>query len=258
MLPAGGAFRYAPPTVRWLSSNPEKRSTERALLGYSPLWIAVISYVMFGGAFRHWGDAEHLLLGVGLALPPWLLMLRSRHARRAIGLITLYSFVQCWFGSKLFFESFGMEYHFHVSARFTWNGTPAFLYFLTVAYFCTYYTALVILWRAFRTRYPAAPRPLRLLVRALLSYAVAFAETATMANHALADYFSYRDPGWVMRYGSICYGTIFFITLPQFYDLDEHADTGESAWRLTRDALAYNLLILICYEGYAWLIARVT
>jgi cycloeucalenol cycloisomerase len=148
-----------------------------------------------------------------------------------------------------------MEYHFHVSPRFVWKGTPAFLYFVTVAYFCTYYTAMVMLWRVFRRRFPRAGVA-GVLVRALLSYAVAFAETAFMANETLKSYFSYGDPRWVMIWGSLCYGTIFFVTLPSFARLDEERPTGETTFDLVRHCLACNMLILMCYELYGFLIRR--
>jgi hypothetical protein len=42
------------------------------------------------------------------------------------------------------------------------------------------------------------------------------------------------------------------VTLAQFCNLKP----DDPWWPLVRDTLAYNLLILICYEGYAVLIAR--
>jgi cycloeucalenol cycloisomerase len=224
--------------------------TERLLVAYSPVWIGVMAYVMFSGIFKQWGDATHLVFGLALALPVWLIAIGDAHAKRFVALITLYSFIQCYFGSKLFFESFGMQYHFHVTPKWTWNGTPAFLYFVTVAYFSTYYVALVLCWRFIEKRVPSVAG--RLVFRALLSYAIAFAETATMTHKVLADYFTYRDNRWVMLYGSICYGTIFFITLPQFYKVK----ADDKWWPLVRDTLAYNLLILICYELYAFAISK--
>jgi hypothetical protein len=76
-----------------------------------------------------------------------------------------------------------------------------------------------------------------------------------MANETLKQYFSYRDPRFVMIYGSLAYGTIFFITLPLFHDLDEPGarplPTRKAVWHL----LALNMLCLIAYEVYraAWI-----
>jgi hypothetical protein len=239
--------------VRWLSANPDKRRTELALLAYSPVWMGVVTAIMFGVDLSRWGDLEHLALGFGLALPPWVIGLRGRgYARRFILIVTLHSFIQNYFGSRMFFDVFGMEYHFRVSAPWIWNGTPAFLYLLTVAYFATYYVLLGIGWRAFRSRFPGAGPTVRVLVRGLLCYAVAFAETATMANETLSAYFRYRDAGWVMRWGSIGYGILFFVTLPQLADLDEEGPSAQPWPRLVRDALAANLIVLILYELYGF------
>ncbi len=164
--------------------------------------------------------------------------------------VTIHAFVGCWFGSKLFFESFGMEYHFRVSPRWVWNGTPAFLYFMTVAYFATYYLVMGLGWRAFRRRWPRAPRRVGLLVRALLCYAMAFAETATMAVEVLRPWFSYRDPRWVMWWGSFCYGTLYFVTLPQLTELDEEAPTPIPWTQLVTFALGQHMIVLVCYEVY--------
>ena len=48
-------------------------------------------------------------------------------------------------------------------------------------------------------------------------------------------------------------GTIFFITLPQFYKVK----ADDKWWPLVRDTLAYNLLILICYDVYAYVISKI-
>ncbi|HZS41404.1 MAG TPA: hypothetical protein VFF06_31460 [Polyangia bacterium] len=232
-----------------LSPNREKRRVEIAVLIYSPLWMAAIALVQHGHWFLRWGDGVHLAFGLALAAPLWLLAFASPHGARFIALITLLSFLQNYFGASLFFDAFGMEYHFPV--RWILQRTPVFLYLVTVSYFATYYVALTIAWRALRTRFPNAPRAATVIARAILSYAVAFAETFAMANDSLRDYFSYRNPHAVMWFGSICYGTVFFLTLPLFYDLDEDPALApvplrRSIW----DLLALNMLILICYQLY--------
>ena len=238
--------------MAFFSRDPEKRRVELLVLAYSPLWMVAIALVQYGRWFTRWGDAGHLAFGVALALPVWLLALASAHGARFALLITLMSLIQNYFGAQLFFDAFGMQYHFPV--HWIVRGTPLFLYAVTVAYFATYYVVLTVAWRAVQSRFPS--RIARVAFRALLSYAVAFAETFCMANKSLQAYFSYRDPRAVMWFGSIAYGTLFFITLPLFYDLDERAPapTRRAIW----DCLALNMLVLICYElysaGYARLI----
>jgi hypothetical protein len=235
---------------------------ERFVLLYSPLWILAVGGVEFAGVLDHWGDAQHLAFGVALALPiflaPLLLEretpLLRRYALRFSALVTLFTGLQCYFGSWLFFSAFGMQYHFHVT--WIWNGTPLFLYFMTVAYFSTYFVALQIAWRAFGAR--ASSRPVRWAIRALLCYAVAFAETATMATPRMAAFFSYHDPRFVMLYGSICYGTVFFVALPLFTQLDEEGPSAPPLSRLAWDLCAINMILLVCYEFYGWVLGRLS
>ncbi len=247
--------------MRWLSANPEKRRHEIFILVYSPIWIGVIAAAQLLRFFTTWGDWGHLLFGAGLALPVCaapLFVARDRpfarrHATRYALLIALMSILQCYFGSSLFFDAFGMQYHFHT--RWILNGTPLFLYLITIAYFATYYVLMSIAWRALRTRFPSAPPIAVWGARAILSYTIAFMETFTMATDALKDYFSYQHPRAVMGIGSIAYGTLFFLSLPLFYELDEKPiqnqnETAPPLRRLVWDSLAINMLILICYEFY--------
>lgn len=238
-----------------LASRADKRFTEVFVLVYTPLWIAAVVWAMTSGVLRTWGDVEHLAFGAALALPLFVAPLVpragaprivDRHAFRFVVLIAIFTVLQCWFGSALFFDVFGMEYHFHTSV--VWNGTPAFLYAMTLAYFATYYVAQITLWRAIRRR---TSSPLAILLsRALLAYATAVAETAGMANDLLAEWFSYRDRTFVMWFGSIAYGAIFFVTLPLFYDLDERAEADPPLSRATMHLFALTMVCLVVYAVY--------
>ena len=143
-----------------LSENPAKRQAERWLLTYSPLWIAVMAVVTLTRCFKAWGDAGHMLLGVALCLPLWIVPLlierdrplRERYLAKAMVYITLLSLVQNLYGARLFFEGLGMQYHFNV--HIVWNGTPLFLYLVTVAYFSTYYVAQQVALRGILRRWP--------------------------------------------------------------------------------------------------------
>jgi hypothetical protein len=216
--------------------------TERLILLYSPIWMAVVSTAIFSGRVGIWGESQLEALGIGLSLPVWALALEGPWGARYALLITLFSFVQNWFGTWLFFDVFGMQYHFHATR--IWNGSPAFLYFLTIPYFATYYVVLSIAWRAIRKHFPSPAA--RWLSRALLSYAIAFAETASMATERTRACFSYANPAWVMKWGSIAYGIVFFVSLPLFYELDEKQPIRS----LVRDALAANMVALIAYVAY--------
>lgn len=254
--------------MRWLSSNPSKRWTERFMLAYSPFWIAVIGLCEVTHVFARWGDVGHLALGLALALPVWLvplawpgdadraLPLASRHVVRFNLFIAVWTFLQVYFGSDLFFDFLGMEYHFPV--HWVLHRTPIFLYFVTIAYFSTYYTVLQIVWRGFRTRFPSASPAVQFAVLAILGYAIAFCETSGMATDAMRNYFLYRDKTFTLVYGSLCYGTIFVVSLPLVYRLDEQAqpDGRRTLFSLTWDACAANTVVLIFYAAYAGLIHR--
>lgn len=233
-----------------------KQRTDLFFLAYSPLWMLLIFLVQQGGRIGRWGEAEHMLLGVGLALPIWLwpllgerdLPLAERHATKAVLFLTALSFVQCYFGSEFFFQALGMEYHFHVGLQL--NGTPLFLYPLTVAYFATYFALMRLAVRAFDRRFPRAPHPARVALCALLSYAMAFGETLFMANERLRPYFSYADKHLALCYGSFCYGTLFFVALPLYCRIDRDPERPTPLARVFWDVMGANMLVLVLYQVY--------
>ena len=145
------------------SAGPSSSYSPTARSGSASSRVCEITHV-----FARWGDVGHLALGLAMALPIWLVPLAwpgaadrglpftSRHIVRFNFFIFVWSFLQVWFGSDLFFDFLGMEYHFPV--HWTAHRTPVFLYFITIAYFSTYYTVMQIVWRAFRTRFPGSAR----------------------------------------------------------------------------------------------------
>jgi len=235
-----------------LSPHPDRRRVERWVLIYSPLWMACVSFAIFSGRLAHFSDAGYLALGIGLALPIWLPAIQSRHAFRFALWITLLSFIQNYFGSALFFDRLGMEYHF--PTRFILNRVPLFLYFLTIAYFATYYVILSVALRALRRAFPSLPRAALWVCRALLCYAVAFGESFFMANDRLKPLFLYRDKQFTLLWGSLCYATLFLCTLPLYESLDE--TDNPTTPQMIKDLFAANLLSLILYEVYSFLIQR--
>jgi hypothetical protein len=67
-------FASPPPRSR-VSLLPSQRYVERLYLSFSPVWMAIIAYCMLTHCFARWGDVGHLLLGLALSLPLWLLPL---------------------------------------------------------------------------------------------------------------------------------------------------------------------------------------
>jgi cycloeucalenol cycloisomerase len=239
---------------------PSQRYVERLYLSFSPLWMAVIAYCMLTHCFARWGDLGHLLLGFALSLPLWILpLLRPpedevgqplwlRHSFKANLFIALMSFVQCYFGSAMFFDGLGMEYHF--PTQLLWNRTPLFLYFVTVAYFSTYYALMRLGLRLFLARVPNASATTVWAMIALLSYSMAFGETFFMASESLRSFFSYANRHKALLVGSICYGTLFLVSLPVFLRLDADPRAPTPTSRLFWQTMGANLVILCAYEVY--------
>jgi hypothetical protein len=87
---------------------------------------------------------------------------------------------------------------------------------------------------------------------------VAFCETSGMATQVMREYFLYRDKRFTLLYGSLFYGTIFVVSLPLVYRLDEERqpDGRNSLRSLFCDACAANTVGLIFYAVYAALVTR--
>lgn len=235
----------------WLAAGPAKRAMEQRILVWSVVWIGAVIVLITTRVFSRWGDVGHLGIGLGMALPLWILPfcverdrpIFERHATRFTLWVGLFSLLQCYFGSWLFFDVLGMEYHFPV----TWivNRTPAFLYLMTVAYFSTYYVVMSILWRA------TGKNPFALVV---LGFAMAFAETFSMANPMLREWFLYRDKTFALTWGSVAYGTIFVLSLPFVFRLDE--DKRPLLRSLVIEVMGVTMLSLCFYEVYAVALRR--
>jgi hypothetical protein len=251
----------APMTTTWLAADLEKRWMERFVLRYSLVWIGVVTALITTHAFARFGDAGHLAIGLGLSAPLWVVPLFAgppsererpffeRHSTRFNLWIGLFSLLQVYFGSGLFFDVLGMEYHFPV--RLVLNRTPVFLYFLTITYFSTYYVVMSVIWRAFLSLRPNAPHLLRFAVLCVIGFAVAFAETSSMATPLMRDYFLYRDKRFALEFGSMVYGSIFVLSLPFVFRLDEDATRPKPRLSaLAFEVLAVNMLALIAYEGW--------
>lgn len=245
--------------------EPAARANMKFVIVYSVLWIAAIAALMLTRRLTRWGDWEHFAFGAVLALPAWIYPFTSpaaradgdrslpmRYATHFAVAIALTTLLQTYFGSALFFDRLGMQYHFHT--QWVLNGTPVFLYLVTIAYFTMYYSLLVASDRLIGRHVRG---PARWIARFALCYAVAFGETYFMASELISDFFSYREKRYALLIGSIAYGFLFFVTLPIFVRLAETPAQERQPLRLlVRDVLAANMLSLVGYDVFAFLTGR--
>ena len=254
MLPRAAELRSDVPMFL-LSADPARRRTEFLLLAYSPVWIVAVAAVQLGGLLPRWGDAEYLLFGLGCALPAWLVPLAgptpserarpiaSRLSTKAAVYLFVTMFLQMALGSHLFFRVFGLTYEFPVTLDLA--GSALFLYPLTIAYFSTYYTVLSILERTLVERFDLDKRG-TLVVRAVLSYATAFAETAVMCNRFMEGFFTYTRRVEMMWLGSIAYGAVFFCTLGSYRRIGTETPLARVLiWALRDNAIALVVYALL-------------
>jgi cycloeucalenol cycloisomerase len=262
--------------TRWWSANPDKAWVERFVLLYTPAWILAVAAVMLGGWVHDFGDRGFLGFSMAVAAPavvgPALLHRRFGDGRpwwRAYWVkLNVWSAILVaggtYFGTHYFFDLMGMQYGFDVTWTFespvvgrSAGTVPAFMYPLTHAYFMSYFVGMVVVYRWARTRFGLGPLARGAVVLAL-AYAIAFAETFTMANPLMADAFAYADRERMLMFGSLGYAVYFVVGLPMLYRIDEPAPGDPRPdWPLRRvalHALAAYMLVLCGLELWAQLV----
>ncbi len=248
------------------SSNPDKAWAERFLLVTSPLWIVAVAVVVVSGVLRGWNDAHYLVFSCACAAPAALgpalvrdrsgLPLAQRYWFKLNVWVAIVVAFGTYFGTAYFFDLMGMRYAFPSDWTLQSNivgqsgqRVPVFMYPLTHAYFMTYFTVLVVADRTLRAR--LRPGPLgRALIIAVLSYALAFAETFFMATELMRDLFAYEQQQRMLAVGSIGYAAYFVIGLPMVRRIDEGAERW-SLGRVVLEALATCMAIMVLLELWA-------
>ena len=242
-----------------LSANPGKQAAERFVLGYTPVWAALVGAAMISGAARKWGDGLLLILGVGLWAPlairpliwPSLEERRTTwHRRYAVKIqawMLVFAFLGNWFGTRYFYEVLDMHYGFN--STLNPNHVPLFLYFLTVTYFSTY-SVVANIGRRFLVRWVPP-----WFAWALIAVTLAALETASNANPFMAGAFCYGRLGFALWFGTLLYGTWFLIAAPLWFPIDESPGI-DTPWRtVLGSVLAAFMLILVAMELFEQAIA---
>jgi cycloeucalenol cycloisomerase len=255
-------------TPAWLSSNPDKAWSERAVLLGSIAWMAAVALSILTGWLTSWGELGYLAFSTGCMATVTLAPLAVAHRRGRAGAVSyllklnLFVAVLVFFGTYVgthyFFDLMGMRYAF--PTRFVFEAelvgksgmhVPVFMYPLTQAYFMTYFTGLVIAERILRARLSPGRVGSALIVVGV-SYVVAFAETFFMATDWMRDLFWYEKRGKMLALGSVGYALYFIVGLPLIRDLDER--TTEAKWshrRVLIVALAASMVIFFGLEAWA-------
>ncbi len=255
------------------SPLPAKAYTERLFLLYTPIWTGLMAVVILFGLYRSFQDMGYLVLGLVVMLPLWLWPLfRPPESERGLPLsrrtsfrLNVFLFILSWVGnyafSEFFFDLLGMRYFWPT----TWNldsallgrgngKVPFALYLLTHAYFATYHGVMQLVWRWSKRRF-ALGLVGNVVVVCVLSYAMAFAETASMATDAIKDVFEYTDKRAMLLYGSIFYGVLFVFSLPVFARIDETPDElARPLWDVALRALGVCMAVFLVLDGWALLI----
>ncbi len=246
--------------LRFFSTNPGKRATERRWLLYTPVWALVCGVIMAGGFAHNWGDLELMTLGVGLAVGALAAPLvrrvpeeRDRPIWRLAGFKLGLSVVGFAFGlnytqTPFFWDVLHMHYGF--PARITIRNNPVFLYFLTVPYFATYAVLCLGTYRLVVSR--VGSRLARVLLAAIAPFGVAALETFINANPWTRSLFCYDDMVLMAWFGTFAYGTAFCLALPVWIHIDEKPDRETSvgsvvAW--VAAALYADLILLDLYRA---------
>lgn len=257
-----------PAASPWLSDNPGKAHAERFFLLYTPVWIAAIALIQITGVMMRFGDAGYLLFSSALCVPLAIPVLRphalerhrawhERYAFKFLVWMWVFGWVGNYFFSHYFFDILGMRYAFpidvNLDAAIAGEGrgqVPFIMFLLTLVYFCTYHTLMTVVLR--RIRRALQPNTLALaLIILVLSYGVAFAETFTMANPILEDFFWYEDRDRMLAFGSIFYACYFIVSLPMVYRLDEDPAQPWPLSKVLLEVLAASMLVFIILDAWA-------
>ena len=247
----------------WLSPNPAKAAVERWYLVFTPVWAVIVGGLMISGIVEGWGNVPTMILGVGLAVgavvPPVVFRVDRdvpwwRSTAAVIGAaVTLLALGLNYTQTPFFFDVLHMHYGFDV----TWviDRNPVFLYFLSVAYFATYFALCTVAWRFLQRQ---RSRVVRASAWVVAPMGMAGLETALNANPFTTSLFCYDDLPFMLWFGTLVYGLAFVLVLPAWAGVDERAGERTPRWQpiaWTLGALYVDLVVLAILRAWVapWL-----
>lgn len=242
----------SPSPMALLSPNPVRARVERYWLYYTPVWGGISAVVMVGGFADRWGDWQLMVYGLVLAAgASWGPLAIRGEDERALPVyqrtgfkmwlsVVGLSFGLNYFQTPFFYDVLHMHYGFNSTINI--HNNPVFLYFVTIAYFSTYFVLTCMACRWLRKRVSKVAAYL------LAPFAMAFLETALNANPFIASLFCYDDMPFMLWFGTLSYGISFVFALPMWMAIDETPGARVSSIQVLIWLGAVLCADLICLE----------
>ena len=231
-----------------------RRAAERYWLLYTPGWGAAVGAIMLTGVAERWSDAElipfGLLVMAGAVVGPLVFRIaedrgKPFHQLAAFRLsvwLVAFSFLLNYFGTKYFYELLHAHYGFQTQVQL--NDVPLFLYFVTVAYFATYFALFGRGWSLIQ-RLPRGPF---LVAAALLPFVIAGLESVLNANPFMTGLYCFDDLGHALGFGTLFYGVWFVVVMPFWTRMETSAATRLTIRRALLEACAATMLCVCAAE----------
>lgn len=230
------------PQPRWTSLNPTKRWLEWTLIASSPLWIAMMAFIIATRWYETFSPTHYLVFGFAIVTPGLLAPaltqppeelarpLWQRYWVRDHAWLWIITFVGSYFWTHYFYALLGATYTFEA---WRLNDVPFAMYLAAHAYFLLYHSLTNLALRRWYTSDFAARLPspaLRHLgtaaLVAILSWVTAFMEAFTIQGF---PYYNIADRPRMYTVGSIVYGIYFLVTFPMHYELEGGEPEADSS-----------------------------
>lgn len=271
---------------QWFSSNPDKAWAEKLYLSFVPVFIVfnlVVQKMGWLDTGNFWNVVQNLLMWIPyLVILPWFLRRNSGVAWHESYWFKLnlymmvYVFFATYFHTEWFFDALGMRYSFpgvswyldsalcgpeQTLALGQKQRIPLGMYFNTMAFFTVYHTMAVVLMRRMRNATAGWGRASRragwIAIVIATSVCFAWAETFFYMTPDVAKHVYYIDKERMLEVGTSLYMLYFFVSFPNFYRLDESAESRWSLKSCVVQASFVSIWILLLIDLWVHLHGRI-